>query len=126
MFVILLRIFKIVPNTIKDNKLGACLLIHLLTTLLQFCIIFFLSSTFNSFHLDEKKEKVKKIKTKQTEKLKTPAQLKYSCIALTWRALGFQGLSAHYWRQKKEKVGLHFLLPVLVTAYPPHQSTETM
>lgn len=60
MFVILLRIFKIVLNTIKDNKLGACLLIHLLTTLFQFCIIFFLSSTFNSFHLDEKEKKKKK------------------------------------------------------------------
>jgi len=53
MFVILLRIFKIVLNTIKDKKLGASLLIYLLMALLQFCIlIFFLSSTFNSFHLD--------------------------------------------------------------------------
>lgn len=48
MFVIPLRIFKIVLNTIKDKKLEACLLIHILLVLLQFYILFFfLSNTLN-------------------------------------------------------------------------------
>lgn len=48
-FVILLRIFKIVLNTIKDKKLGAFffLLIYLLMVLLRCCVlVFFLKHHF--------------------------------------------------------------------------------
>lgn len=68
MFGSLLRIFKIVLNIIKDKTLGSCLLICLLTVLLQHCIlVFFVSIAFNLFHLDEKK--------KQKNPQRNPTQL---------------------------------------------------
>ena len=100
-FVSLLRIFKIVLNTIKDKKLGSCLLICLLTVLLQRCVlVFFISIAFNLFHLDEKK--------KQQNSQRNPTQL---CPKEGLKGFPASSRRGKKKKKKKKNVGLGYYQP---------------